>query len=266
MSDDMTKFIETSNKMIAVATGMLKTCKSKKKKVYSHSRFASSFLFRRSWEMFESFLILVKEGRIIDSAVLLRSFLDMGITLGYIFAKDIDEIENEKRACLYLIEGNKFQLKLANSNMDGFRKYDIKIEERRDELEKQVRDLETEFKKQFGEEEIIFPSSIEERAKQSNYEILRKVYDISYRVLSSIEHHSFFFGQGYVDGDECEPLEEINHLKRHPQLKLSVSLFYFKLIFIEVLNVFNEVFRLSWDKQVAELRALHDEEYVLLRD
>jgi len=266
MSDNLSKLIKTSNKMIDVATGMLQACQLKRKKVYSHSRFAASFFLRRSWEMFESFLILVKEGRIIDSALLLRSFLDMGITLGYIFAKDIDETESEKRAYLYLIEGNCYQLKLANSNLNGFRKFESNIDERRDELEKQVKDLETDFKKRYGEEEQKFPSSIEERAKQSNYDILREVYDQSYRVLSSIEHHSFFFGQDYVDSDECEPLKEINHLERHPQLKLVVSLFYFRSIFIEILNVFNNVFRLDWEKQITELRALQDEEYVLLRE
>jgi len=104
------------------------------------------------------------------------------------------------------------------------------------------------------------------RAIKSNYEILRKVYDQSYRILSSIEHHSILFGQDYVNSDECEPAGEIDPLERHPQLKLAVSLFYFRSIFIEILNVFNNTYRLGWEKQVAELRALQDEEYPLLRE
>ena len=104
MSESLNKLIETSLKMIETAKGMLQSCQLKKSKVYSTSRFVVSFFLRRSWEMFESFLILIKENRIIDSAVLLRSLLEMGISLGYIFAKDADETENEIRALTYQLD------------------------------------------------------------------------------------------------------------------------------------------------------------------
>jgi len=266
MSDNLSRLIESGYKMIEVANKLLLACGRKEKKVYSHSRSAVSFFLRRSLELFESFLILVKERRIIDSAVLLRSLLDMGMTLGYIYSKDIDEAESEKRAHLYLIEGNRFQLKLLNSNIDEIRKTDTKIVERKAEIEGQIRDLEEDYKKQYGEEVKKYPSHIEERAKQSKYQILKKVYDQSYRILSSIEHHSFFFGQDYVDMDECEPIKKIDHLRLHPELKLTVNLMYFRSIFIEILSVFDKEFQLGWEKQVAELRALQDEEHPLLRD
>ena len=86
MSDNLNKLIETSNRMLEIAKGLAQSCQLKKNKVFSYSRFVASFFLRRAWEMFESFLTLVQENRIIDSAVLLRSFLEMGISLGYIFA------------------------------------------------------------------------------------------------------------------------------------------------------------------------------------
>ena len=265
MSDNLNKLIETSHKMIGTAKGMLQSCQLKKKKIYSTSRFVVSFFLRRSWEMFESFLILIKENRIIDSAVLLRSILEMGISLGYIFAKDIDETENEIRALTYQLDGDRHQLKLANSNLEGFKEFDSNIEPRRDELKEQIRIIEGILKDKYGKEEWNLPK-IEQRAKLSNFDVLKKVYNQSYRDLSSIEHHNMLFGQHYVDSKNCEPIEEIKHLEHYSQLKPSVSLFLFRIVFIEILNVFNDVFILNWDKQVAEIRKFQDEEYALLKD
>lgn len=74
------------------------------------------------------------------------------------------------------------------------------------------------------------------------------------------------FGQHYVDSRECEPIVVINHLEHYSQLKPSVSLFLFRIVFIEILSVFNDVFKLNWEKQIAENRILQDEEYILLKD
>jgi len=265
MSESLNKLIETSLKMIDIAKGMLKSCQLKKSKVYSDSRFVVSFFLRRSWEMFESFLILTKENRIIDSAVLLRSLLEMGISLGYIFAKDIDETENEIRALTYMLDGNRQQLKLTNSNLEGFKEFDSNIEARRDELKEQIRIIEGVLKDKYGKEEWDLPK-IEQRAILSKSDVLKKAYNQSYRDLSSIEHHNMLFGQHYVDSKECDPIEEINHLEHYSQLKPSVSLFLFRIVFIEILSVFNDVFQLNWDKQVAEIRKFQDKEYRLLKD
>lgn len=264
MTENLVKLIETSNKMIDVARGMQLACQRKKMKVYSHSRFVVSFFLRRAWEMFESFLILIKENRIIDSALLLRSLLEMGISLGYIFAADIDEAKNDKRALRYLLDGDKQQLKLINSNLDGFKEFDPNIEKRKDKLKGQIKTMENAFRDKFGDDNWDLPC-IEQRAKLSKSTILQNAYNQSYRDLSNIEHHSFLFGQHYVDSEECEPKKEINHLEQHPQFKLAVSLFLFRIVFVEILSVFNDVFRLKWTEQIAELRTLQDVEYVLLR-
>ena len=150
MSDSLDQLIETSNKMIDIAKGMIQSCHLKKNKVYSDSRFVVAFFLRRSLEIFESFLILVKENRIIDSAVLLRSFMDMGINLGFIFAKDIEEREKEIRASKYLLEGNWQQLKLTECIIEELKEININIEARKDELEEQIKFMKDKLKKKFG--------------------------------------------------------------------------------------------------------------------
>jgi len=251
--------------MIDIAKGMLQSCQLKKSKVYSTLRFVVSFFLRRSWEMFESFLILIKENRIIDSAVLLRSVLEMGISLGYIFAKDIDETENEIRALTYQLDGDRQQLKLTNSNLEGFKEFDSNIEARRDELKEQIRMIEGVLKDKYGKEEWDLPK-IEQRAILSKSDVLKKAYNQSYRDLSIIEHHNMLFGQHYVDSRECEPIEEINYLKHYSQLKPSVSLYLFRIVFIEILSVFNDVFQLNRHEKLAEVRKLQGDEYRLLKD
>jgi hypothetical protein len=251
--------------MIELAKCMLHSCQLKKDKVYSESRFVVSFFLRRSWEMFESLIILIKAERIIDSALLLRSQLEMGFTLGYIFAKEIDENENEIRALIFHLDGNRQQLKLINSNLEGFKEFDPNIEKRRDELKKQIDEMKKILRDRYKREDWNFPI-IEERAKQSGSDVLKNAYNQSYRDLSNIEHHSMLFGEHYVNEKECEPIENINHLEHYSQLKLSVSLFLFRIVFIEIINVFNQVFRLNWNKQIEEIRRIQDEEYSLLKD
>lgn len=205
MPEKIKILIESSNKMIELAKSMLYSCQLKKGKVYSESRFVVSFFLRRSWEMFESFIIFIKEGRIIDSAVLLRSLLEMGFNLGYIFAKDVDEKENEIRALIYHLDGDRKQLKLINSNLEGFKEFDRDIEARRDELKKQIRIMEGVLQDRYRRDDWSFPR-IEERVKLSKSEVLKSAYNQSYRDLSNIEHHSILFGQHYVDSSECEPI------------------------------------------------------------
>jgi hypothetical protein len=158
--------------MIELAKSMLYSCQLKKGKVYSESRFVVSFFLRRSWEIFESFIILIKEGRIIDSAVLLRSLLEMGFSLGYIFAKDIDEKEIEIRALIYHLDGDRQQLKLINSNLEGFKEFDRDIETRRDELKEQIGAMEGILRDKYKRDDWSLPT-IEERVKQSKSEVLK---------------------------------------------------------------------------------------------
>ena len=164
-----------------------------------------------------------------------------------------------------MLDGNKQQLKLTNSNLEGFKEFDSNIEARRDELQEKKRVIEGVLKDKYGKEKWDLPK-IEQRAIMSKYDVLRSVYNQSYRDLSNIEHHSMLFGQHYVDSEDCEPIEKINHLEHYSQLKPSVSLFLFRIIFIEILVVFNIEFQLKWDEKLAEVRKFQDEEYGLLKD
>jgi len=265
MKGNLGRLVKSSKKVIKVADDLLMSCHQETIEKYTHSKAAISFFLRRSSEMFESFLVLIKKNRIIDSALLLRSFLEMGITLGYIVSKEINETESEKRAFQFLIEGNDYQLRLANSNREGFRRTDKGFDKRISELNGQLEELKTKYREQFGEEYLEFPC-IEQRAIRSEYEIFRNIYDQSYRLLSSIEHHSFFFGQNYVEIDNCRPIRDLEHLKHHPELKLGVSLFLFKSIYIEILNAFNDIHHLGREKQIAGLRILQEAEFRLLKE
>ncbi len=265
MQDNLVRLIVTSEKMIGVAKRMVRACQLKKGKVFSHSRFIISFFLIRALELFESFLTLIKQNRIVDIAVLLRSLLEMGISLGYIFAKNANETENEKRAIRYRLGGARQQLKLINSNLEGFKKFDRKIEARRDDIKTRITEMETILIDKYGEKNWNLPC-IEERAKSSKSEVLKSIYDQSYRDLSDIEHHGMLFGDHYVDSMECEPIEEPNHLKYYSQLRPEVSLYLFRIVIIEILSIFNQEFRLKWEGQLADLRRLQDEEYILLKE
>ncbi len=108
--------------------------------------------------------------------------------------------------------------------------------------------------------------TILQRADLSKHEILKEVYNQSYVSLSSIEHHNIFFGQHYVDSKECEPIKEINPLEHFPHFRPAVSLFLFRIIFIEILNIFNQEFKLNWEEKILDMRKSQDEEYPLLKE
>jgi predicted AlkP superfamily phosphohydrolase/phosphomutase len=265
MSENLEKLINTSYKLIEVAKGMLQSCQLKKNKVYSDSRFIISFFFRRAWEMFESFLILIKEKRIVDSAVLLRSFCDMGVNLGYIFSDKLDKKEKEIRAMEYMLEGDRAQLSIMNANIEEFKEFDSKIELRRDELKEEIRRIEEVLKNKYSKDDWKLPS-IKERAKESGFEILKNVYNQSYKYFSNIEHHSIFFGQDYVDKESCEPKESTEKFEKLPHMKPTVNLYLFRIIFKEILGAFNDEFQLNWGKKLSEIRKIQEEEYKLLKE
>ena len=82
------EFLNSCKGLIYLAEQLLKSCKRKKQKVHSHTRYIVSFFFRRSFQMLKSFILLIEENRVVDGAVLLRSLCDMCINLEYIFFED----------------------------------------------------------------------------------------------------------------------------------------------------------------------------------
>jgi hypothetical protein len=265
MSENLIKLVNSSKVMIELAKNMMLSCQLEKERVYSEAKFVMSFFLRRSWEMFESLIILINEDRIIESALLLRSQLEMGFSLGYIFAAGIDENENEVRALIYHLDGNRNQLALINSNLDGFKELDPNIETRRDELAKQNEQIKSYLRNKYGQDNWSLPN-IEERAKQSGSDVLKSAYSQSYRDLSNIEHHTMLFGEHYVDEERCEPMDNVDHQKHYSQLKITVSLFLFRIVFIEILHIFNQLFKLNMAEKITEIRKIQDEDSKLLAD
>ncbi len=265
MPENLDQLVLSSQKIIEEAKGMLVACCRKDKKVFSYPRVVVSFFLRRSLELFESLLVLISENRIIDSALLLRSILELGISLGYIFAAGEHETENKKRALKYLLDGDRQQLKMININLEGFKTFDKNIETRRDEIKKQIGEMEATFRKEYQDERWDLPN-IEERAKQSKSQVLVDIYNQSYRDLSNIEHHNYLFGRHYVDEEKCEPLLEVDQLKHYAQLRPEATLYFFRMIFIEILSVFNDVFLLGREAQIKDIRLLQEREYDLLKE
>lgn len=265
MTENTQKLVETSYRLITIAKEMLESCQIKRGKVYSHIRYIISFFFRRALEMFESFLILIKENRIIDCTLLLRSILDMGMSLGYIFANDINEHENEIRARIYMLDGIRMQRKLINCNLEGFKEFNSNIEARRDELTGQIEEIESDLKDNYSVEKCDLPDILN-RALISKSQVLKDAYNQSYRDLCTIEHHNMLFGQHYVDTKKVEPKEIINHLEHYSQLNPSVSIILFRIVFIEILNAFNQVFQLNWKEKIKEIRNMQGEDWALIKD
>lgn len=259
MSEILDKLLAASFEFLKIAKEMQQRCLEKKNKVYSDSRYIISFFFKRAIEMFESFIVLIKEQRWADSAILLRSFWEMGISTGYIYK---DPKEKELNALRYLLDENEVQKKIINANLQDFKEIDSNIESRRDEIREEVDRIKKELCKKYCEQDWKLPS-IEERTKQSGSIVLKQAYNQIYRYLSNIEHHNIFFGRNYVNKENCEPLEEI---KEVIFLSPEVNLFMFRIIFLVILKTFNEEFQLKWKDKLSELEKTHDEEYQLLKE
>lgn len=265
MPQKLDKLVLTSQVIVEEVKRMLVACCRKDKKVFSYPRVVVSFFLRRSLELFESLLVLIRENRIIDSALLLRSILELGMSFGYIFAVGETDTENEKRALKYLLDGDRQQLKMINNNLDGFREFDPSIEKRKDELKRQIEGMEEAFRKKYQDERWELPS-IEERAQKSKSKTLKDIYNQSYRDLSSIEHHNYLFGRHYVDEDNCEPKIELDLLKEYSQLRPEITLLLFRMVFIELASGFNDIFLLKRDEQICRLRSLQEQDYALMRN
>ena len=194
LKDRTEALFEMCYELIKLAEQMLFTCRQKDKKVSSYSREAVAFFFRRSYEMIESFLILVQKNRLVDAALLLRSLCDMVINLTYI---TVDKEEKKKRAMKYMLEGNRTQLKLINTNLKGFKEISANIEDRRERLKEDLAKMEKELKNDYGDEDWELPP-IEQRAYKSGEKVYN-YYNLVYRTYSDIEHHNIFFGQAYID-------------------------------------------------------------------
>jgi len=253
---------DACNRLIELAKQMLQDCHSKEQKVQSPYRGIVSFYFRRSWEMFESFIILIKNNRLVDAAVLLRSLCNMFIDLEYI---SVDPATKELKLLKYMLEIKRNQLTLINTNLDDLKKSDRNIGLRKDELDTNIKKIEEELKIKYPEEKSWELSPIEQRARKAGTTPFM-LYNMAYRYYSNIEHHNVLFGQYYVDEDICEPkLHPEEELKKLSLFQPEATLHMFSQLFFEITKKFSEEFQLNYEDKITEMMSLFKKEYNQLK-
>lgn len=259
ISKSLRILLRTSNETIEMAHNLFQSCHQKSNKVYSHSRLLSSFYFRRAWEMFESFIILIRENRLVDSVIILRSLCNMTIDLSYILSEPNQE---EIRAIKFLLAGDKEQKNIVKHNKEEFKKYYPDIETRLMKLEENIRLEEEHLSKQYKEKNWNLPKFYKRAAQAGPH--VHNYYNQVYSYYSNIEHHNYLFGQAYVDVENCEPLKDPEKIESSSFFRPEMTLFLCRGLFIEILKGFNTVFKLKWKKNLDELMNKHLQELELI--
>lgn len=257
-NNKINELVETCKESIELAKKMLDSCQRKRNKVHSDSRFIVSFFFSRSWEMFQSFLILIREGRFVDASLLLRSLSNMAIILAYI---TVSPQEKEVRAKKYIIKDYNDRLKLINKNYDELKPLSNKIDSKIDQLKLKIENLEDELRNKYSEKKLGFPS-IKDCAKKSEPRVFRH-YNLVYSLYSNVEHHSLLFQKEYVDSRRCEPKENLVPIKEFIFFQPEMILYYFNGLFLEILWRFNNEFRLNWEDRIENMLKTHENRYKL---
>ena len=257
MADILGTMLTTSYGFIEVSWNMLQSCIRKKNKVGTNSRFILSFFFRRAIELFESYLALIKENRLADCAILLRSFCEMGFNMDYIYENQ-NEKEKEYRALQYRLTEIKTKKKITEANLEDFRLFDKNIDTTREETIRQIESIKKELSTVFPDRKVQGFPHIADLIGASKSTTIKQLYTQVYMYSCSIEHHDTIYGRDYVDNEKCEPLEEI---KPNTVLRPETNLIVFRFLFLVILKTFNDEFHLNWGKKIAELEARQDAEY-----
>jgi len=252
-SNKINKLVDTCNELIELVKQMLQDCQSKEQKVPSPYRGIVSFYFRRSWEMFESFIILIKNNRLVDATLLLRSLCNMFIDLVYI---SVDPTTKELKLLKYMLEIKRNQLTLINANLDNLKASNNNIELKRDELNTDIKKIEAELKSKYPKEKSWELLPMADRARKAGTTPFM-LYNRAYRYYSNVEHHNVLFGQDYVDEDKCEPVSHPEEeIKKITIFQPEVILHLFSQLYIVILKEFNEEFQLKYNDEISKKMAL----------
>jgi hypothetical protein len=173
-----------------------------------------------------------------------------------------DKKKKEIRAISYLLKGDIEQKKLLEKNIGEFRKQYHDLDKRLDKLKSDIINMEGILKKEFNIMSCDVPN-IYERAKEAGPTALN-IYNLVYSYYSNVEHHSYLFGQAYVDMDNCEPLVPPYGFEKSTFFIPEILITMARGLFISVLEAFNSEFRLSWIEKIKELAKIHDEEYEMI--
>ena len=258
MDSFLEEMVRTSEKYLRVARDMMASCRKKEKKRRSHCRLVISFFCSRAVELTESFRVLIKENRLPDAGMLLRSFWEMGINTDFIFS---DAKTNEINSLRYILEEKRTNIKLLERNRSEFEADGLDVEKRLRDAKKDEEETKIEIAKDYGPADLRWPS-IYERASNSQNWVIRQAYNMAYSYLCSIEHHDMAYGQNYLDVDNCEPLK----VPKVPTLlRPDVNLVMWRSILLVVLKTFNDEFELKWDEALTNLGRMQDDEYTEIR-
>ncbi|MFX1532808.1 MAG: DUF5677 domain-containing protein [Promethearchaeota archaeon] len=250
MTSSINQLYKACEESIELAEQILQDCHSKEKKVLSPYRGVVSFYFRRSWEILESFVILIKNNRLVDATLLLRSFCNMFIDLVYISAEPATK---ELKLLKYMLERDRNQLKLINTNLDDLKKLDSDIGLRKDKLEKNIKEVEEELKSKYPKEKSWELPCIADRAYKAGKTPFM-LYNMAYRPYSNVEHNNVLFGENYVDEDKCEPKSSPEQgIEKSPFFQPKVTLQLLSQLFLEILKKFNEEFQLDYEGKIVEM-------------
>ena len=258
MTELLNQMIITGYEFIETAKKMMKSCRLKDNKHRSKSRLVISFFINRAVELSESFILLIKENRLADSAILLRTLWEMGINTDYIFS---DSQIKEINATKYLLNEYPSQIRLLVKNKEEFEAAGLNVKERIKEKQEKLKRAKAALIKEYKVDSWDWPS-IFARAKDSKQWVIKQAYNQIYAHTSNIEHHDMSFGQNYVDEDKCEPSKEI---RIGPLLRSEINLFMCRSILLVIMKMFNEEFSLKWEDVLKSLEEKHDNEYKEMR-
>lgn len=259
MDELLDKMICTAHEFLAVAKKMMDSCRQKEKKCCSDCRLIIAFFCRRAVEITESFLILIKENKLPDASILLRSFWEMGIDTDYIFS---ETEKKEINSLKYLLKEYSSKKSLLEKNKEEFKANGLDVETRLKEVLEEKNLIKKKIPEKYKEINLSWPT-IYDRAKNSKYWVIRQAYNMHYVYLCNIEHHDMSFGKKYLDLAKCEPLNEITI----PELlRADVNLIMWRGILLEIMKTFNREFNLKWGKVLAKLEIMQDAEYKKMKE
>lgn len=247
------QMIATGYEFIEIANKMMESCWRKDNNQFLNSRIVISFFIRRAVELSESFLILLQHDRLADSAILLRSFWEMGINTDFIFA---DDKKKETNAIRFLLNEYKGKIKLLERNKDEFKANKLDVEKRLAKLNEEIGEMKKSFSKQYRIDKWTWPN-IYDRAKDSTSWVIKQAYNQVYTYICSIDHHDISFGKNYVD-DNDKPLKDI---KMVFLLRPDVNLVMWRGILLVIMKTFNQEFNLEWGDVLKGLELKQDREY-----
>jgi hypothetical protein len=259
MEKHLEAMIRTTHEFLETANKMMDSCRKKENKRCSDSRLVIAFFCRRAVEITESFLILIKENKLPDALVLLRSFWEMGINTDYIYSA---EEKREINSLKYLLNEYRSTIKILEKNQEEFRADGLDVDARLAEIQGDEASAKKRSAEEHGGEDMSWPY-ISDRAKNSKSWVIKQAYNMAYAYACNIEHHDISFGKDYLDVGRCEPLKEIS---TPMLLRPDVNLFMCRGILLVIMKTFNDEFDLKWGKVLERFEIIQDDEYKKMKE